>query len=207
MNDEAAGPDIAALYNRHFQRNQSFAVARLHDELLREIHTARERGVPTTLARHVPLAPVPYRAERFKLEEGDGHYRADQLIIGPSMTGISSTSNPSLSACIGIDKDSAQVLLHDLESEQHLMSVAFFDGMLVLPTDFNDRESTCGGGVFRAIPPHRQYTELFYDHTERQELCRLVRRVAESNGMSPAEHRQWLERETGNDPGSQFAAE
>lgn len=207
MDDETAGPDIAGLYNSHFQRNQSFAVARLHNELLREIHTARERGVPTTLARHVPLAPAPYRAEKFKLEEGDGRYRADLLILGPSMTGISSTSSPSTSACIRIDKDAALVLVNELEERQHLMSVAFFDGMLVLPTDFNEHDTTCGGGVFRAIPPHRQTLDLFYDHRERVELCRLIRRVAESSGMSPAEHRRWLEKETGNDPGSQFAAE
>ena len=207
MDDEGSGPNLADLYNRHFQSNQSFAVARLHSDLLQEIHRARQRGVPTPLAQHVPLEPVPYRPMTFAHEEGDGHYRADQLILGPSMTGISGTSNRYMSACIRIDKDAARVLMHDLEREQRWMSVAFFGAMLVLPTDFNERDSTCGGGVFQAIPPHLQYIEMFYDHAERQELCRLVRRVAESSGMSPAEHRRWLEKETGNDPGAQFAAE
>ncbi len=207
MNDEVTGPNIADQYNRHYQSNQSSRIASLHRQLLGEIHEARQRGVPTTLARHVPLEPVLYRAEKFEFVGGDSRYGADQLVLGPSMTGISSMSNPSLSACIRIDKDAAQVLLQDIEREQHWMSVAFFDGMLVLPTDFNSPDSTCGGGVFQAIPPNREVLEMFYDHAEREELCRLVRRVAESSAMSPAEHRRWLEQETGNDPGTQFAGQ
>lgn len=206
MDDEYANPYIAALYNRYFQRHQSFAVSRMHNELLREIDEALQRGVPTLLARHVPVEPVPYDLQQFELIQGDGNYSSDQLIVGPSMAGVH-TSDPGLSVCIRIDKDVAQELMLDLEGGNEIMTAAFFDGVIVLPTEFNSPDATCGGGVFRALPPHRQFVEWFYDHDEREELSRLVRQVACSTGMGPAEHRRWLERETGNDPGSQFAAE
>lgn len=137
---------------------------------------------------------------------GDGKYSGDQVIVGPSMADVH-TSDPGLSDCIRIDKDVAQELMLDLEDGNEVMTAAFFDGVIVLPTDSNSPDATCGGGIFRALPPHRQFVEWFYDHDEREEPCRLVRAVAESKGMSPDERRRWLEKETGNDPGSQFAAE
>ncbi|WP_420446290.1 hypothetical protein [Candidatus Poriferisodalis sp.] len=206
MDEGNAIPNVADLYNRYFQRHQSFAVSRMHNELLRETHEARQRGVPTLLARHVPLEAVPYGAKQFELIEGDDRYSGDQLIVGPSMAGVH-TSSPGLSVCIRIDKDVAQEFMLGLENGSEIMTAAFFDGVIVLPTEFNSPEATCGGGVFRALPPHRQFVEWFYDHDEREELSRLVQQVANSPGMGPAEHRRWLEEETGNDPGSQFAAE
>lgn len=206
MDNDEANPDIADLYNHYFQRHQSFAVTRMHSELLREIDEARQRGVPTLLARHVPVEPVPYGVEQFELIQGDGNHSGDQLIVAPSMAGVH-TSNPGFAACIRIDKDVARELMLGLEDGSEIMTAAFFDGVIVLPTEFNSPEATCGGGVFRALPPHRQFVEWFYGHDEREELSRLIRQVANSPGMSPAEHRQWLQKETGNDPGSQFAAE
>lgn len=205
MNDEAALPSISELYNRHYQRNQASRVASLHAELLREIREAHQRGVPTTLAWPVPReSPLIYR-ERFTLITGDGHYRSDAFVLGPSTAGVR-TSDPRSRACVRIDKDTAQELLRDIEEGQHWMAAAFFDGVLVLPTDLHERNTTCAGGISHALAPGGPDFDWFYTHDERSELCHLVRQVANSSGMSPTEYQRWLQQETGNDPGSQIAS-
>lgn len=205
MNDEAALPNISDLYNRHYQRNQASRVASLHAELLREIHEAHQRGVPTTLAWPVPLeSPLIYR-ERFTLIPGGGRYRSDALVLGPSTAGVR-TSDPHSPACVLIDKDVARELLRDIEEGQHWMSAAFFDGILVLPTDLQEPNTTCAGGISHALAPSGPDLDWFYTHDERRELCRLVRQVANSSGMSPTEYQRWLQKETGNDPGSQITS-
>ena len=205
MSDETAVPSIPDLYNRHYQRNQAPRVASLHAELLGEIHEARQRGVLTTLAWPIPWESPLIYSERFTLISGDGTFRSDQLVLGPSMAGVS-PSNPRQRACVRIDKDVARELLRDIQTEQTWMTAAFFDGMLVLPTNLHENDTTCAGGVSHALSPRLPDLDWFYTHDEREELCRLVRSVANSRGMSPSEYQRWLQKETGNDPGAQISA-
>lgn len=201
MNDEAVLPSISDLYNRHYQRNQASRVASLHAELLREIREAIQCGVPTTLAWPVPReSPLVYR-KRFTLIPGSGRYRSEALVLGPSTGGVR-TSDPRPQTCVRIDKDVARELLRDIEERRHWMTAAFFDGILVLPTDLHERDTTCAGGVLHALAPGGPDLDWFYTYDERDELCRLVRKVADSSGMSPTEYQRWLQKETGNDPGS-----
>lgn len=193
--------DIAELYNAHFSKNQSSRVSNLYAELLSEIHTARNAGVYVSLAWPIQLAPAVGSTPVFQVLPGDGRYNADRLVLGPCDSGTRST-RLAFNYTVLLSKDDATALWATFQAGEAFASIAFFDAILVVPTASNEPSSICMGGVFSALPPHRPVMEFSYDHERRIELATHIEAVARSDGMSPAEYRQWLQRETGNDPGS-----